>query len=216
MQKRPDSRKISPVSSPSDNLTAIPLSKRCLKVFLTTLYISAFAFGGGFVVLGMLRTIFVEKYGWLTDKEMTDTIALAQATPGAISGNALILTGYNIAGICGAVCAFFAALIPPLVILSVFSLFYQAVRDNALAAALLKGMRAGTGAVIISLAFDMLRDAFRNSRKKIAALLIMLAAFVSSFFFGLSAIYIILAAAAAGIVLSFAFSICGKKEGTPS
>ncbi len=48
-----------------------------------TLYISAFTFGGGFVIVTFMKRKFVDEFHWLEEDEMLDLAALAQASPGA-------------------------------------------------------------------------------------------------------------------------------------
>ena len=73
-----------------------------LTLFLSTLQLSAFTFGGGFVIIPLMRKKFVEKLHWLDEQEMMDFAAIAQSSPGAIAVNASILIGYRIAGLPGA------------------------------------------------------------------------------------------------------------------
>lgn len=71
------------------------------KLFASTFYLSAFTFGGGFVIIPLMRKKFVDQYKWIDEKEMLDLTAIAQASPGAIAVNAAILVGYRLAGISG-------------------------------------------------------------------------------------------------------------------
>lgn len=59
-----------------------------------------------------------------------------------------IIIGYRIAGILGASLAILGTVLPPLIILSIISLFYTAFRTNVVVSVALKGMRAGVTAVI--------------------------------------------------------------------
>lgn len=67
--------------------------KTYLKLFTSTFYISAFTFGGGFVIIPLLRKKFVDELGWLQEEEMMDLAAIAQSSPGPIAVNASILIG---------------------------------------------------------------------------------------------------------------------------
>lgn len=51
------------------------------KLFLSTLYISAFTFGGGFVIVTFMKRKFVDQYHWIDEDEMLDITALAQSSP---------------------------------------------------------------------------------------------------------------------------------------
>ena len=64
-------------------------------LFLTTLYISAFTFGGGFVIVTFMKHKFVDELHWINEQEMLDFTALAQSCPGAIAVNAAILVGWK-------------------------------------------------------------------------------------------------------------------------
>ena len=71
-------------------------------LFLSTLKLSAFTFGGGFVIIPLMRKRFVEQLHWIEEQEMLDLTAVAQSSPGAIAVNASILVGYHVAGVAGA------------------------------------------------------------------------------------------------------------------
>ena len=75
--------------------------ERLRKLFFTTLYISAFTFGGGFVIVTFMKRKFVDELGWIDEQEMLDMTALAQASPGAIAVNAAILVGWKVEGLLG-------------------------------------------------------------------------------------------------------------------
>lgn len=68
------------------------------KLFLSTLYLSAFTFGGGYVIVTLMKDKFVDKYHWIEENEMLDLIAIAQSAPGAIAVNGAIVVGYKLAG----------------------------------------------------------------------------------------------------------------------
>lgn len=176
--------------------------QKCVRLFFITIYISAIAFGGGYVILGMLRQYFVKKYGWMTDDEMTVTIAIAQTAPGAIAGNAAMLVGYNVAGVFGAFVTMIASIIPPLVIITIVSIFYNTIRDIVIVDYILRAMRAGVVAVIISISIDMTVTVTKKG-KSITAIIIMASAFIASYFIKIQPIYIILIAAVCGVALSY-------------
>ena len=70
-------------------------TKTLWKLFLSTLYISTFTFGGGFVIVTFMKQKFVDELHWLEEDEMLDFAALAQSSPGAIAVNAAILVGWR-------------------------------------------------------------------------------------------------------------------------
>ena len=125
------------------------------KLFLSTLYLSAFTFGGGYVIVTLMKDKFVDKYHWIEENEMLDLIAIAQSAPGAIAVNGAIVVGYKLAGLAGVLTAIFGTVLPPFLIISVISVFYQIFRDNFIIRELLDGMQAGVGAVIASVVWDL-------------------------------------------------------------
>lgn len=68
------------------------------KIFISTLYLSAFTFGGGYVIVTLMKKKFVDEYHWIGEDEMLDLVAIAQSSPGAIAVNGAIVVGYKLAG----------------------------------------------------------------------------------------------------------------------
>jgi len=174
--------------------------KILIKLFISTLYLSAFTFGGGYVIVTLMKKKFVDEYHWIENDEMLDLVAIAQSAPGAIAVNGAIVVGYKIAGILGVVVAIVATVIPPFLIISIISMFYILFRENRYIAFMLEGMQSGVGAVIASVSFQMgvgvVKKGFFN-------ILIMLAAFVLNFYFKVNVIYIILICISVGIIKTF-------------
>ena len=84
------------------------------KIFISTLYLSAFTFGGGYVIVTLMKKKFVDEYHWIGEDEMLDLVAIAQYSPGAIAVNGAIVVGYKLAGIPGALVAILGTILPPL------------------------------------------------------------------------------------------------------
>lgn len=174
--------------------------KLLITLFLSMFYISAFTFGGGFVIITFMKRKFVDELHWIDDQEMLDLTALAQSSPGAIAVNAAILVGWRAAGFPGMLFAVLGTILPPMIILSIISFFYAAFSTNAYVALVLKGMQSGVAAVILDVVFSLGSNVIKT--KSVVHLCIMALAFVAAFFFDINVIYIILTAAVAGIVLS--------------
>ena len=92
--------------------------KKLLKLFLSTLYLSAFTFGGGYVIVTLMRQKFVNEYHWIEENEMYDLIAIAQSSPGPIAVNGAIVVGYKLGGLLGVFVGVIATIIPPFFIAS--------------------------------------------------------------------------------------------------
>lgn len=167
-----------------------------LKLFLSTFYLSAFTFGGGYVIVPLMRKKFVNEYKWIGEEEMIDLIAIAQSSPGAIAINSSIIIGYKLAGVIGALCTLIGTILPPLIIISIVSLFYIAFRDNAIVNGAMKGMQAGVAAIIADVVFKLVGD-IRNLKNSISVY-IMLGAFIATFFMNI--IFIIFICGFVGVI----------------
>lgn len=167
-------------------------------LFRSTFSLSAFTVGGGFVIVPLMKKRFVDDLGWISEDEMLDIAAIAQSTPGPIAVNASILVGYRLAGLIGALVTILGTILPPLILLSVISVFYQAFKDNTYFTGLMTGMRAGVAAVIVDVVMKMSLDVVRG--RDPVAIATMAAAFVAACFFNVNVIWVILASGVIGFV----------------
>lgn len=185
-------------------------SKIYRKLFFSTLQLSAFTFGGGFVIIPLMRKKFVLQLKWIDEHEMMDMTAIAQSSPGAIAVNASILVGYHVAGFAGALCTVLGTVIPPLVILSVISFFYAAFRDNLIVNMVMKGMQAGVAAVICDVVLTMGRSVL--STKQAVSVLMLAGSFIAVYFFKVNIILILLVCGIVGAVNTLHHPGRGKGE----
>lgn len=172
------------------------------KLFVSTLYLSAFTFGGGYVIVTLMKKKFVDGYRWIEENEMLDLVAIAQSSPGAIAVNGAIVVGYKLAGLAGALTAIIGTVIPPFAIISLISFFYSLFRDNYVVSTILEGMQAGVGAVIAMVAWEM--GCGIAAGKDPMSLIIMAAAFAASCFFQVNVIIIVLLCIALGAIRTLA------------
>lgn len=173
-------------------------AKTFAQLFFSVFKLSACTFGGGFVIVPLMRKRFVEELGWIEEQEMLDMTAIAQSSPGAIAVNAAILLGYRVAGVPGALLTVLGTVTPPLVIISIISLFYQAFRDNTVVNLVMAGMLCGVAAVILDVVVDMVGLIWKQHR--VLPVLVLLGAFVAVRFFAVNIILIILICGIIGAV----------------
>ncbi|MBQ1491524.1 MAG: chromate transporter [Blautia sp.] len=168
------------------------------KLFLSTLYLSTFTFGGGYVIVTLLKQKFVDELHWIDEEEMLDLVAIAQSSPGAIAVNGSIVVGYKLAALPGILVSVLGAVLPPFVILTVISLFYNAFKENWVIKSLLTGMTAGVSAVIISVVWDMSMGIIKS--RDALLVVVMVAAFIANYFLKINVIYIILITIWVGVI----------------
>lgn len=172
--------------------------KILLKLFLSMLYLSAFTFGGGYVIVTLMKKKFVDGYHWIDEQEMLDLTAIAQSAPGAIAVNGAIIVGYRVAGAAGAVVSIIGTVLPPFVILSVISIFYAAFRDNLIVNLVLTGMQAGVAAVIADVVIEMGGNIVKE--KNVLSVIILVTAFAASYVLNINVILIILTCGVIGVI----------------
>ena len=187
-----------------------PLKKRnrLLKIFLSTLYLSAFTFGGGYVIITLMKQKFVDELHWIDDDEMLDMVAIAQSSPGPIAVNGAVIIGYKLEGIAGVLAAVLGAVLPPFVILTVISMFYSAFKNLFVVQSLLTGMKAGVSAVILSVVYDMAAGVIKGKDR--VNIGVMILAFVATYFGKVNVVFVILITIAFGAVRT----IWREKRGT--
>jgi chromate transporter len=160
------------------------------KLFRYTFFLSAFTFGGGYVIISLMKKKFVDDLKWINDEEMLNLAAIAQSSPGAVAVNASILLGYRVAGFLGSIVSIVGTVLPPLIIISVISLFYTAFRENIVVNAVLKGMQAGVAAVITDVVLNLGGNIVKE--KDIITILAMIGAFIAAYILDINVMYIIL------------------------
>jgi len=168
-----------------------------IQLFWSTFTLSAFTFGGGYVIVPLMRKRFVEHYKWIEEKEMLDLVAIAQSAPGVMAVNTSILVGYRMAGFPGAFFTIFGTVLPPLIIIAVISFFYAAFRESPAVSAVLRGMSAGVAAVVADAIIKMGKNIV--DEKSVFSTLVMVISFLAVFLFDVDVKIIILICALAGI-----------------
>ncbi len=167
-------------------------------LFKSMFMLSACTFGGGFVIVSLMKKKFVEELQWLEEDEMLDVTAITQSAPGPLMTNAAVIVGYRTAGIVGALTAILGSILPPMIILSVISVFYEQFRTNPYIATALQVMRAGVAAVIFDVVINLAGNVWNT--KRVLYMAMMIIAFIATCFFDVSAMIIIFTCLGIGLV----------------
>lgn len=133
--------------------------------FCSCFSISAFTFGGGYVMVPLQKRRFCDELGWMEEEEILNLVAIAQSAPGPVAINASTLIGYHLFGLKGAFSAILSTILPPFLILSLISQFYLAFSQNLFIRAVLKAMQASVAALIFHTVFDMGESIVRQKNK---------------------------------------------------
>lgn len=104
-------RALSDLSSPLVLLAAVAATGGVLALCWTALKVGALSYGGGFVIVPLMQADAVERYGWMTDGEFLNAVALGQTTPGPVTQTVAVV-GYAAFGLGGALLAGLVAFAP--------------------------------------------------------------------------------------------------------
>lgn len=170
------------------------------QIFIATFTLSAFTFGGGYVIVTLMKDRFVDRFQWIDEDEMLDLVALSQSAPGAMAINASIIVGYKLRGLSGALISTLGTVLPPFLIITIISAFYNAFSQSFVISKLLEGMQSGVGAVIGSVVFDMACGI--TSSGSTLNIIIMVVAFICTCVFNISVVKVVLVCIVLGIIKS--------------
>ncbi len=182
------------------------------KLFSSTFTLSAFTFGGGFVIVSLYKKKFVEELKWLEEDEMLDITAIAQSSPGPIPVNASVILGYRMCGILGSIVALLGTILPPFIIISLISVFYNQFKNNEVISIALQVMRAGVAAVILDVVLNLGKNVVKT--KNLLYIIVMVVAFIATYLFNVGALYIIFTCLAIGLITVYLNCRKEKKNGT--
>ena len=178
-------------------------------LFKSMFLLSACTFGGGFVIVSLMKKKFVEELKWLEEDEMLDITAITQSSPGPLPVNASVIIGYRMQGIPGSLAAVLGTILPPMFVISLICVFYTEFRQNLYIAAALQVMRAGVAAVILDVTWNLAKNVWNSHSVFYTSLMVL--SFCGAYFFGVSAMIIILICLVIGITEAFLTSY--KKKG---
>lgn len=118
-------------------------------LFVTFLLIGLFTFGGGYAMIPMIQEQVVGK-NWMTLTELTDFIAISEATPGPFAINIATFVGSRTAGIFGSIAATLGVVLPSFVIIIIVAILMNKFLKNKYVQGALNGVRPIVLSLILS------------------------------------------------------------------
>lgn len=177
-----------------------------LELFLTFMRIGAFTFGGGYAIIPLIQKEVCENKKWLSEKDITDIVAISESTPGPIAINAATFVGYKTSGFLGACMATLGVVLPSFLIISLISLILTQFQSIRVVRYAFMGIRAAVLALILKALWMM----FKSVKKKknpfsyaIMGLSLMLTAFLK-----IDAVFVIIGCGMFGLI----WSLLNRKE----
>ncbi len=137
---------------------------RKLAILFTTTFAISMTANSGYAILSVMKNTFVQKYRWFTEEEMNDYIAMAPSIPGPIAISASMITGYQAAGLAGALAAVSGCALPPLLVMMIVTFFYNSLIANPHVALFLKGMQYGVAAMLLDVLLGLVSNALKKER----------------------------------------------------
>lgn len=132
------------------------------RLFLTTLKIGGFTFGGGWAMIPLIREEFVKKRGWICEGEFIDVVSIAQSFPGPIMVNVSVMCGKRLLGRKGAFIALLGSVLPSLLVILLIAIFLSKYEENPYARSFLNGMRPALLSVLIYAIFEMRKSVLKD------------------------------------------------------
>lgn len=194
-----------------------------LQLFYTFLIIGAFTFGGGYSMIALIQGEVVNHWGWMTNAEFTDLLAISQTTPGPIGINTATYAGYTAvinagypqwAAVGGSLIASLAVIIIPVALVMLVSSWLLRHQNHPQVAAVMRVLRLVVVGLIAAAALGLFVDTFdvdtliRSHNLStyqlinlITSLITFAAVFILSFKYKKSPILLILASGLVGLVV---------------
>ena len=120
-------------------------------LFVVFFKIGLFSFGGGYAILPLIQKEVVVIHKWITVSQFTDIVAVSQVTPGPIAINSSTYVGYLVTGnVIGATVATVGLIMPSVIIMTVFSIFFLQFQDNKYISNAFAGLRVVVVGLILS------------------------------------------------------------------
>lgn len=172
-----------------------------LKLMLIMMKTGAFTFGGGYAMISLLYSEFVERQGFLSHGEFMDIVAIAESTPGPIAINMSTYIGYKRAGFLGAILSTFGMCLPSFIIIYVISLFFNDFLSIPWVSSAFRGIQICVIYLILSAGIKMIRQLKKSAFNIViliatASLMVIFSIFSVNF----SAIFFILISGGLGLL----------------
>jgi chromate transporter len=172
-----------------------PLPFNLTSLFFIFLKIGAVLYGSGYVLLAFLRADFVVRFGWLTDQQLMDAIAIGQVTPGPVFTTATFI-GYVLGGIPGALLATLGIFLPSFIFVAISNPLIPRIRKSTCVGNLLDGVNVASLGLMAAVTWQL----GRASLTDLLTILIALGSFVLLIWFKVNSTWLIVGGGLIGLL----------------
>jgi len=167
-------------------------------IFLFFLKVGSVLFGSGYVLLAFLRADLVERYGWLTNQQLLDAVAVGQITPGPVFTTATFI-GYILGGVPGASVATIGIFLPAFVFVALSGWLVPRIRRSSTASGFLDGLNVSSLALMAYVTYRLGQAAIVDW----LTVLLFAASAVLLIFFRINSAWLIIGAGVIAVGLNF-------------
>lgn len=164
-------------------------------LFLSFLKIGSILYGSGYVLLAFLQRDLVTRFGWLTNQQLIDAIAIGQVTPGPVFTTATFI-GYFLGGFSGAAAATLGIFLPSFIFVAVSNPLIPRLRRSAFAGALLDGVNVAALGLMAAVTWQLGREAIIDP----LTIALALAALAALLRFKVNSFWLVVGGALAGLL----------------
>lgn len=161
--------------------------------------VSCIWFGSGYVLIAFIERELVNQYGWLTQNELLDAIAIGQLTPGPMFTTATFI-GYLVAGISGAIVATISIVFLSFVLVAILSPIIPKLRNSKWTSSFLDAINVSAVALMTMVTLQLAQTLFLNPLDYIGIFIFAVGA-IALFRFQIGALWLVLGGAILGLIL---------------
>jgi chromate transporter len=173
----------------------LPASYGLWPLLLFFAKVGSVLYGSGYVLLAFLRSDLVERFGWLTEAQLLDAIAVGQFTPGPVFTTATFV-GYILGGTPAALVATAGIFLPAFIFVAISGPLVPRIRQSPVAGAFLDGVNAASLALMAVVTWQLGAAALVDW----PAFFLMIASAVLLFRFRINSAWLVLAGGLVGIL----------------
>lgn len=135
-----------------------------ITLFLEFFKIGLFAIGGGLAAIPFIQDL-SKSYGWITQEQILDMIAVSESTPGPIGVNAATFAGNTTAGIFGGIIATIGVIAPSIIIILIIAHYFAKFSETKIVKSAFSGIRPAVTGLIATVGFEVARTTLLDMEK---------------------------------------------------
>lgn len=136
--------------------------KTWLNLLLAFTRVGLLGYGGGPSMIPLVQREVVDVFGWMSESDFVDTLAMGNALPGPIATKMAWYVGYKVAGIVGALAALLGTIWPSTVLMTIVGLFFLRFKDSRYSKAMLTAVRPVVVGMMVWTTYDIFRPSVKN------------------------------------------------------